>query len=266
VTHTHTFAVCAYKESPYLRECLDSIMNQTVKTNVILCTSTPSDFLRQVAADYGLELKVRDGKSDIRDDWNFAYDSAKTDLVTVAHQDDVYLPGYASQLLKSVDESEASGMPVDIYFTDYKAYKNGEPVRDKNSAIRKFLRWPLKIKRWSCSKFIKRRVFSLGNVVCCPSVTYNKTRLGDSVFVSEYKFNIDWDTFRILSYRDGRFLYNPTTLLYYRVHDGATSAEFIKNNGRFEEDLEMFRKFWPYPIARAIMLVYPAAYKTYDKL
>jgi len=28
----HTFAICAYKESPYLRECIESLKKQTVAT------------------------------------------------------------------------------------------------------------------------------------------------------------------------------------------------------------------------------------------
>ncbi len=27
----HTFVICAYKESPYLEECIQSLMNQRIK-------------------------------------------------------------------------------------------------------------------------------------------------------------------------------------------------------------------------------------------
>ena len=262
----HTFAVCAYKESPFLDSCLESLSNQTVKSRVIVCTSTPSDYIKNLATKYGYEYFVRDGRSDIKDDWNFAYNCAGTEYVTITHQDDIYLPEYCEQMLRLTDESEKAGMPVTIYFTDYKACKNGIPLRDRNSSIRRILRWRLRVPKWSCNSYIKRRTFSLGNVVCCPTVTYHKKLLGDSVFTSDYKFNIDWDTFRLLSYKDGRFLCNETPLLYYRIHPGATSAEFIRSNERFDEDLVMFCKFWPKSVARFIMCFYPAAYKTYEKL
>ena len=45
----HTFAVCAYKESPYLDECVRSLVEQTVKTNIAVYTSTPNDYIRGVA-------------------------------------------------------------------------------------------------------------------------------------------------------------------------------------------------------------------------
>ncbi len=37
----HTFAVCAYKECPYLPETVKSLVNQTVKSRIIIVTGTP---------------------------------------------------------------------------------------------------------------------------------------------------------------------------------------------------------------------------------
>ena len=38
----HSFAVCAYGESPYLDECLRSLVVQTVKSHIFIITSTPN--------------------------------------------------------------------------------------------------------------------------------------------------------------------------------------------------------------------------------
>ena len=46
----HTFAVCAYGESPYLTECLDSLLAQTVKSRILIATATPNEFIRRTAA------------------------------------------------------------------------------------------------------------------------------------------------------------------------------------------------------------------------
>lgn len=66
----HTFVVCAYKESPYLENCLKSLKNQTVKSSIIMTTSTPNVFIKSLAEKYEVPLWIREGKSDIRDDWN----------------------------------------------------------------------------------------------------------------------------------------------------------------------------------------------------
>ena len=46
----HLLVLCAYKESEYLEECLLSLLNQTVKTDIVICTSTPNDFIDKIAA------------------------------------------------------------------------------------------------------------------------------------------------------------------------------------------------------------------------
>ena len=115
----HTFAVCAYKNSPYLEECIRSLVRQTVPTNVILCTSTPSPYIEEIAGRYGIRVYVREGKSDIQDDWNFAYGKARTQFVTIAHQDDVYGKEYVRKML-----DETKKYPdMSIFLCNYLAIK-----------------------------------------------------------------------------------------------------------------------------------------------
>ena len=42
---THTFAVCAYGDSPYLESCIRSLVRQPGNPEIICCTSTPA-FIR----------------------------------------------------------------------------------------------------------------------------------------------------------------------------------------------------------------------------
>lgn len=257
----HTFAVCAYKESPYLEECVKSLMEQTVSTNIIMATSTPCEYISRVAEKYGIPLYVREGKSDIRDDWNFAYDKAETDWVTIAHQDDRYNKEYVKEFLETIQKYQN---PT-AFITDYIPIKNGViGPRDINSKIRRLLRKPLKNKTMAGKRFWKRAVLCLGDSICCPAVTYNKALLGKSFFTSELKYNIDWDTFLKLADMEGSMAYIEKPLTYYRVHDGATSKEFIVDNRRELDDRVMFAKFWPKWIVSIIMVFYKKAYKTYD--
>lgn len=257
----HTFAVCAYKESPYLEECIRSLKEQTVQTNIGIYTSTPNDHIQRIADRYDVPVYVNpDSGNGIQADWNFAYNSADTDYVTVAHQDDTYEPGYVETLLSSVKRYEDWSM----YYTDYTPIKDGDSSRrDVNSRIRRFLRWP--VKNTAKADSIRRKKLSLcmGNTIVCPLVTYNKGRLGDTVFTSEYNFNLDWDTFYKLACRPGRFIYIDKVLGHYRVHDGATSKEFIESHKRVDEDISMFEKFWPKWVTRVIMVFYRLAYRTY---
>ena len=200
----HTFAVCAYKESPYLEECVRSLAEQTIKTNILIATSTPCEYISNIAKKYQIPLYVREGKSDIRDDWNFAYDQAKTDWVTIAHQDDKYDKDYVKEFLDTIVKYQN---PI-AFVTDYIPIKNGKiGSRDINSRIRKILRKPLKNPKKARKRFWKRAILSLGNSICCPAVTYHKSVLGASFFTSELKYNIDWDTFLKIADTEGSFCY-----------------------------------------------------------
>ena len=261
MSFSHTFAVCAYKESEYLESCIKSLLRQTVKTDVIVCTSTPCDFIENMAKKYNLPYYVREGKSDIQDDWNFACDQATTEWVTVAHQDDVYSSHYVELVMA---EAERYTDAI-LAFTDYRPLKNGKKVKDINCFFRHLFRMPLKSKWMAKTKFFKKASLSLGNTICCPAVTYNKAMIKDKIFTSDLKFSLDWDTFYKFANGEGRFLYIDKPLTYYRIHDGATTKEFILDHRRVTEDTIMFNKFWPKWVTKIIMKFYVIAYRTYGK-
>ena len=119
---SHTFAVCAYKDSPYLESCIKSLLKQTIPVKIILCTSTPSPFLEQMAKKYHLPFHIREGQSDIQDDWNFAVQMADSDLVTIAHQDDMYHKTYA----ETVQKCWSRYLDATVMMTDAVIIKHGE--------------------------------------------------------------------------------------------------------------------------------------------
>ena len=86
-TLDHTFVVCAYKESPYLEACVDSLLAQTARSRILIATSTDNEHIRRIAGSRGLEVFFSARPSDIAGDWNYAYTRAGTRYVTIAHQD-----------------------------------------------------------------------------------------------------------------------------------------------------------------------------------
>ena len=194
----HTFAVCAYGVCSYLEECIRSLTKQKVPTNIILCTSTPSPYIQDLADKYKIPVYAREGKSDIQDDWNFAYDTAKTQYVTIAHQDDIYEPDYTKMILENLN----AGGKTQIVFTKYYEIQNGRRVDSSefiNLRIKELLLSPLRVQAFQSWKWLRRRILSLGNPIGCPSVTYVKDNLPDPVFDSTFGSNIDWLTWEKLS-------------------------------------------------------------------
>ncbi len=259
----HTFAVCAYKDSPFLRECLDSVTSQSLKTNVIMATSTPTETMRQLADEYRVRLYVRDGEPGIADDWNYAVSCAGTSLVTIAHQDDTYESAYAEEALKAINSVKK---PL-IYFTNYGEIRNGVNV-DSNRLleIKRRLLFLLNDGRFSGSKFVRRRILSLGSSISCPSVTLALSNLWKlPVFTNEFKCDLDWATWERASRLQGDFYYNTKILMHHRIHVESETTALIEDSTRTKEDYAMLRRFWPAPIAQFINSFYKSSQKSNEQ-
>ena len=253
----HTFAICAYKESKYLEKCIISLLKQNVKSNIIMATSTPNEYIEQMAEKYHIPLYINEGEKGIGQDWNFAVSQCSTDYVTVAHQDDIYQENYLEEIVKQLEK----GKDFVIAFTDYQEIKNGEVIPlTRNLKIKKILLMPLRF--GGKSKLIKRRIMSVGSPICCPSVTVNTKILGKKPYKTDLKCDLDWDSFYTFASYKGRFLYIHQYLMLHRIHEEAETSNLIHNHVRLEEDLQMLERFWPKPIAKVIMHFYHKAIET----
>ena len=249
----HTFVICAYKESEYLEACISSLMAQSVRSDIIMVTSTDNAMIRNMADKYHISLYVNHGESGITQDWNFGLAQVKTKYATIAHQDDVYEPTYTEAL---VGRMERSGRPL-IGFSDYFELRNGQRVSDNSLLkIKQVMLFPLRIKALQKNRFIRRRSLSMGDAICCPSVCYCLENLRQPVFEHHYRSCEDWEAWEKISRERGAFVYVPQLLMGHRIHEQSTTTEILKDHARVAENYEMFCKFWPKAIARRINAFY----------
>lgn len=259
---SHTFAICAYQESPYLEECIKSLKRQTTPAEVILCTSTPNAYIQALADVFDLPLYVREGESDIQEDWNFAYEKAQGQLVTIAHQDDCYHRDYAGE----VQACWQKYPDTTVFSTDCRILHDEDlQAPGVVQFVKHILRIPLRLHGLADREWVKRAALVFGNPVICPSCTYHKEALGSPLFDSPYKFALDWDTLWKLAGRPGRFVCVEKPLIRYRIHDGATTKACIENHQRVEDEAAMYGKIWPGPVVKLLMLFYRRAYAAYEK-
>lgn len=258
----HTFALCAYRESPYLEECIQSLLNQTTPGEIVMVTSTYCEYIQKAADKYHLKLRVNNsGDSRMVTNWNFGYSQAETPLVTIVHQDDIYEPEYVERLVALINSSKH---PL-IAFSDYGELRNGQKVyHNQLLRIKRILLSPLRIKLLRGSKFIRRRSLSLGNGICCPSVMFARQNLPDVIFQDDFQSSLDWQAWERLSKLNGDFLYYPKPLILHRIHGGSGTSRIIADGQRKLEDFEMFSKFWPPMVAKALAKMYSRAEKSND--
>ena len=152
-----------------------------------------------------------------------------------------------------------------VFTSDYAIVKNKKVITgDKMLWVKRLLRLPLRFHILCGLKWIKIMPLVLGNPICCPATTYSKKRLGEPFVQSEYQFALDWDHMVQLAGEKGRFICVEKPLIYYRVHEGATTNACIKDNRRAREEAEMFARFWPKAVVKLIMKGYSSAYKEYE--
>ena len=286
----HSFAVCAYGESPYLEACLRSLKAQTVPSEILICTSTPNRHIEGLAAKYGIPLMVRDvqregGARGIGADWNYAFRSAGGEYVTLAHQDDMYEKHYTEAVLREAERWR----DMDLFTCSAVTVKNGRPERFPGlpEIVKTILRVPLRFRSLSHLTWVKRLVLRFGNAVICPSVAYRKRAVeammesGDTggksgstcsstpgtagPFSETRKFILDWEFLFDFAAVHGRWICDETPRMFYRVHGGAATAECIRDHAREREEEEMFRKLWPRKAADLILKFYRRSYDAYQQ-
>lgn len=249
----HTFAICAYKESDYLEECILSLIHQTVQSKIIMITSTPNNYIKDLAAKYDIQYLVNEGEGGIVQDWNFAYQNADTRYVTIAHQDDIYFEEYVERMIEYAEKNK----DMLIYFTDYVELRNGKIIKkNRLLGIKRFMLTPLQYKCFYRSRFIRRRILSLGSPICCPSVTFDKKNLPKPVFQVGFRSNEDWEAWEKISKLRGAFLYCKKALVAHRIHKDSETSAIIADNKRSEEDAIMYLKFWPPIVAKILVKLY----------
>lgn len=245
----HTFVVCAYKESPYLEQCIQSVIENGSK--VVISTSTPNKHIDDVAKKYGLPMFVNNGEKGISGDWNFAISCANTELVTLAHQDDIYKSNYLQVMLDKINKAKN---PI-LFSSAYGELRKQEEIySNKLLIIKKILSFPLQI---SASSYIcKRAAIAFGNSICCPSVTYVKEIIERYPFDDKYKAGLDWQKWEELSKLKGSFAFSRLPVVLHRIHADSETSNVIGNSGRKAEDFDMFKKFWPKWIATVLSNLY----------
>ncbi len=257
----HTFAILAYKESPHLQECIDSLKNQTTKSEIIICTSTPSTFLTNIATKNNLKLCINPERKGIASDWNFALSSATTDYVTLAHQDDIYFPNYSKEVLQ-LAETRKDTLIIFSNYDEVVINKNRTFVRKKSlNFFIKATMLKLFFRNKNSLTKNKQRLLALGDPIGCPTVTFQKNNLGDFKFDKNFSINMDWKAWADLAEKKGAFIWVKKTLVSHRIYAESTTSQGIADNRRQKEDLEMFQRFLPSTIAIIMSKLYGLSYK-----
>lgn len=256
----HTYVVLAYKESPYLEECVKSVLNQKYKSSVVIATSTPNKYIETIAKKYDIGIHARpekDQKQGAASDFNYALSTSTTTLTTIVNHDEIYNYDYSSEVVNYYETHKDSS----IIFTQYYEIKDKETVyKSLNFSIKAFLLLPLNIS--NKSKFIKRLCLRFGNPIGCPATTFVSGHFSYPVFAPELKASFDYWAWEKLSNEKYAFGYIKKPLMGHRIHSESITTGALQDDIRIKEDIVVFSKFWPKPIAVLLSKFYKLSEKS----
>lgn len=251
----HTFVICTYKDTPYLNECICAIKNQTIESEVIISSSTLTEQVVALAEKYHIPIYEHNFGGTIGKDWNYGFSIPKTKYVTIAHQDDVFLPTFLETNLHSLMKNKNAV----IAFTNYCEIDGRSIIlkRNRNLRIKDFMLLPFLF--FNENRFLRNRMLSFGYPICSPTTTYNMEYLHGFKFSETVCGAIDWEAFYRINKIKGKWLYNPKRLMYHRIHADSETSNTIIDQKRTEEEYMMFKKYWPDSIVKLLMKYYVKA-------
>lgn len=256
-----TIIICAYGECEYLETCIQKVVNQTVKTKVLISTSTPNEYILKLAENYGIEVRVNPQGGHVRD-YNFALKQADTPLCMLAHQDDLIEDTFVEKNLKALNRSRH---PI-ISFCNYLEMHN-DVIDCKPSTmvrIKRIMLSPLKVPGLGRTGFGKWLIQCMGDPITHPTVVCVMKEMPTEIFREKYRASMDWDLWQRLSRQKGEFVYVSEVLLYHRMNKENATAKLLEHtNARYEEEFEIMSRFWPKFIVRIIMRFYSKTAKYY---
>ena len=256
-----TIVLCAYKECPYLEKSLRAVVNQTVKSNVCISTSTPNEYISRIAEKYRVPVMVNPDGGHVKD-YNYAMNHIETKLGMIAHQDDILNKRFVEKSLAALNKASD---PI-LSFTNYAEIH--DDVIDRRASglviIKRILVLPMRIPGFRRTVAAKRLGQCLGNPITHPSVVCVMDRMPETAFREKYKASMDWDLWERLSRERGEFAYVGDVLLLHRMTSENATAKLIKStNARYDDEFEILSRFWPKWIAKLIMVFYSQSARYY---
>ena len=202
--------VSAYKQEKYLSKCLDSILDQQEKCNIIIVNPKPSKKYLEIIDSYKekIGLFIHSEDAGCADGLNKALPHLSNDYSLVLNGDDYLLPQSIHTFKKYIkfNFDTLIGWTF-LRFDNKNKVKIGKPY-----------------------KFTPKRLIYGFSWIPHPSTIYN-----NKIFIEGHKFNpkniLDWDTELLLDlYKDNRtFFYVEEFYSVFRIHEDSITYN-VNNN------------------------------------
>ncbi|QJW91711.1 glycosyltransferase [Spirosoma taeanense] len=239
-----TFAIPYYRGLDLLEKAIQSVFSQTQSDWKLLISNDGGpdpalDALVARFADSRVTLVHNERNMGMAGNWNACLDRADTPLVTLLHADDELLPNYTAVVMQAVaDHPDAT-----LYYCQASVVdENGQPSFSLPDRVKRFIQpQPVGPYTQLTGEAALTRLLR-GNFIFCPTICYQKSRLGELRFSSDWRFVLDFDLTTHLLLKEHTFIGINEVAYAYRRHGSNATVEYTQNRLRFEEEIQLFNQ------------------------
>lgn len=237
---TTSVALCTYNGEKFLKQQIDSILNQTVCVDeIIICDDCSTDKTVEILNDYKIKFpdlfQIFINEKNLRSVKNFekAISLCTKDIIFLCDQDDVWKIEKVNLFLKKFAEN-----------SNYKVIcSNAELINEEGNSINKNTIWdvPFYFKK-NRKKIDYFKSFCLiGNFATGANMAFDRDFISTILPFPEKNFHHD-EWLAIVSSAENKFLFFDKKTAYYRIHQNQqVGGVFFENKKNIESQL--FKRF-----------------------
>lgn len=225
----------------YLKRAVKSVLSQTSsdwELTLVDGSTEPSTKIKEWANSLNnkkIQYLINTQDKSMSGNWNYAFDLASSELVTLLHDDDMLSPEYVKKMIVLSKENPNSS----AYFCNVNTIDEQEQLTlTLADYIKRFIQPKGKFIHLSGDKGLAHLL--KGVFIFCPTMCYQKSKLTQQPFNKKWKMVTDLD-FYINTIKTGGVLTGTSEKLYlYRRHSNNQTSKLTQSLIRFEEEVSIY--------------------------
>ncbi|MEO2267244.1 glycosyltransferase [Pseudoalteromonas sp. YIC-656] len=240
-------AIPCYRSDPEkLKSAVQSVLEQSSgdwTLHLVDGNQQPDPFLHQLVkrcSSSSVHYVRNETDRSMAGNWNFAFASAKTELVVLLHDDDFLAPDYISEMVDlTTRHPNASAYFCDVNLVNDDGVKTSTLADTIKSHIRPNTDEIELVGDSGLASLLK------GCFIFCPTIVYRKSKLPNQPFDNTWQMVTDLQFYVQCLINNKSIVGTGKKLFYYRRHSCNQTAILTDNLLRFKEELNLYDRLIP---------------------
>lgn len=233
-----------YGDSPFLRETLDSLIQNTRAdiTNIfVVDDASPTSHVKELCSTYLHRIKYVRNEENLGLAGNFqnCIDRSNTEYTLIMGSDDRVLEGFEKSFLSSIEQwPDTAVLQLAVFVID----ENGKQLRGLTEKIKSLIS-PVGNKDISIAGLNLVNRILIGQFLYFPAIIWRTEILTKYPLDLKYKTAVDLDLILRLALENEIFSFSSIPTFEYRRHSASISSQLGQSTVRIDEEFLVHEKF-----------------------